>query len=106
MEHTGEKENAIADELYLVGAGQLTSRLTRPSLRESRADISQESYFTYGDEKPPVDHDVHWRQGLGAAGEETFLPRTLVYDFRGSFGALNKSNPLYDEGGEPATDAW
>lgn len=57
----------------------------------------QESYFTYGDEeRSPVNHDVHWRQGLGADGSETFLPRTLIYDFKSSFGPLGKVNSLYE----------
>ena len=53
-----------------------------------------------------MDHDVHWRQGLGAGGEETFLPRTLVYDFRGCFGALGRNNPLYDGGDGAAIQSW
>jgi hypothetical protein len=69
---------------------------------------AQESYFTYADdERPraPVDHDVHWRQGLGADGSETFLPRTVVYDLKGGFGSLRKTNALYDDGAEPQPGA-
>ncbi|KAI1122845.1 tubulin domain-containing protein [Nemania abortiva] len=58
---------------------------------------AQESYFTYGaDEESPVDHDVHFRPGLGADGTETFMPRTVIYDLKGGFGTLKRLNDLYD----------
>ncbi|KAI9754812.1 MAG: hypothetical protein M4579_004537 [Chaenotheca gracillima] len=66
---------------------------------------AQESYFTYsGDDTSPVDHDVHFRPGIGADGSETFMPRTLIYDLKGAFGSMRKLNALYDmqeEGGMP-----
>ncbi|PWI64086.1 hypothetical protein PCL_12682 [Purpureocillium lilacinum] len=66
---------------------------------------AQVSYFTYGDQQQsPVNHDVHWRAGVGHDGAETFLPRTVIYDLKGGFGALRKINPLYDatlESGRP-----
>ncbi|KAK5629711.1 hypothetical protein RRF57_005426 [Xylaria bambusicola] len=58
---------------------------------------AQESYFTYGaDEESPVDHDVHFRPGLGANGTETYMPRTVIYDLKGGFGTLKRLNALYD----------
>ncbi|CAJ2506886.1 Uu.00g080720.m01.CDS01 [Anthostomella pinea] len=58
---------------------------------------TQESYFTYGaDEESPVDHDVHFRPGLGADGTETYMPRTVIYDLKGGFGTLRQLNALYD----------
>ncbi|KAI1810744.1 tubulin domain-containing protein [Poronia punctata] len=58
---------------------------------------TQESYFTYGaEEESPVDHDVHFRPGLGVDGTETFMPRTVIYDLKGGFGTLRKLNALYD----------
>lgn len=58
---------------------------------------AQESYFTYGDSKPSVvDHNIHWRAGVGHDGSDTFLPRTVIYDLSSNFGALPKINPLYD----------
>ncbi|GAW22323.1 hypothetical protein ANO14919_118590 [Xylariales sp. No.14919] len=58
---------------------------------------TQESYFTYGaGEESPVDHDVHFRPGLGADGTETFMPRTVIYDLKGGFGTLRRLNALYD----------
>ncbi|RDW90120.1 misato family protein [Aspergillus mulundensis] len=57
----------------------------------------QESYFTYsGQEESPVDHDVHFRPGVGADGGETYTPRTLIYDLKGAFGTLRKNNALYE----------
>ncbi|KAG5928930.1 hypothetical protein E4U42_007635 [Claviceps africana] len=62
---------------------------------------AQESYFTYGEhEESAVDHNVHWRAGVGADGAETFLPRTVIYDLKGGFGSLRKMNALYDAGTE------
>ena len=43
-----------------------------------------------------MDHDVHWRAGLGADGSETFMPRTVIYDLKGGFGSLRKINALYE----------
>ncbi|KAL2798701.1 tubulin nucleotide-binding domain-like protein [Aspergillus keveii] len=57
----------------------------------------QESYFTYnGEKESPVDHDVHFRPGVGADGGETYTPRTLIYDLKGAFGTLRKNNALYE----------
>ncbi|KAL7940910.1 tubulin nucleotide-binding domain-like protein [Trichoderma barbatum] len=58
---------------------------------------TQESYFTYTeDEKSLVDHNIHWRAGVGEDGSDTFLPRAVVYDLKGGFGPLRKVNPMYD----------
>lgn len=58
---------------------------------------AQESYFTYSEqEESLIDHNVHWRTGIGADGTETFLPRTVIYDLKGGFGSLRKINSLYD----------
>ncbi|PNS15223.1 Protein dml1 [Sphaceloma murrayae] len=58
--------------------------------------ISDESYFTYGqDEESPVDHDIHFRPGLGTDGSETYTPRTVIYDLKGAFGTLRQENALY-----------
>ena len=58
---------------------------------------SQESYFTYSsDEESLVDHDIHFRPGIGADGTETFTPRTLIYDLKGGFGSLRQINALYE----------
>ncbi|CAD6884273.1 unnamed protein product [Tilletia controversa] len=76
---------------------------------------AQESYFDYGhpdtDEDvaqplpPLVDHDVCFRAGLGVRGEETYLPRTLLFDLREEFGTLRNVNRLYDAlGGEDEGD--
>ncbi|PQE13009.1 hypothetical protein CJF30_00002915 [Rutstroemia sp. NJR-2017a BBW] len=58
---------------------------------------TQESYFTYSaDQESLVDHDIHFRPGIGADGTETFTPRTLIYDLKGGFGSLRKINALYE----------
>lgn len=57
----------------------------------------QESYFTYSDkDRPAIDHDVHFRGGIGVDGAETFTPRTVIYDLKGGFGSLRKYNALYE----------
>ncbi|TVY47537.1 Protein DML1 [Lachnellula occidentalis] len=58
---------------------------------------TQESYFTYSpDQDTLVDHDIHFRPGIGADGTETFTPRTLIYDLKGGFGSMRKINALYE----------
>ncbi|KAH9900551.1 tubulin domain-containing protein [Xylariomycetidae sp. FL2044] len=58
---------------------------------------TQESYFTYGaDQESPVDHDIHFRPGIGTDGTDTYMPRTVIYDLKGGFGTLKKLNSLYD----------
>ena len=57
---------------------------------------TQESYFTYGpQEESPVDHDIHFRPGVGSDGSETYTPRALIYDLKGAFGTLRRENALY-----------
>ncbi|EXJ93922.1 hypothetical protein A1O1_02315 [Capronia coronata CBS 617.96] len=71
---------------------------------------TQESYFTYSEnEEPVVDHDVHFRPGLGADGSETFTPRTVIYDLKGGFGTMRRFNALYDtqqQSGQPVQGLW
>lgn len=43
-----------------------------------------------------MDHDVHFRPGVGADGSETYTPRTVIYDLKGGFGTLRKHNALYE----------
>ncbi|KAG0135294.1 putative protein DML1 [Tuber indicum] len=59
---------------------------------------TQESYFTYAEDASPspVDHNVHFRPGIGVDGGETFTPRTLIYDLKGGFGSMKKINALYE----------
>ncbi|OTA81784.1 hypothetical protein M434DRAFT_17260 [Hypoxylon sp. CO27-5] len=67
---------------------------------------AQESYFTYGaDEESPIDHDVHFRPGIGSDGSETFMPRTVIYDLKGGFGTLRKVNALYEIDGDPSSSS-
>ncbi|KAJ5091172.1 hypothetical protein NUU61_006042 [Penicillium alfredii] len=62
----------------------------------------QESYFTYNEgEESPIDHDVHFRPGIGADGSETYTPRTVIYDLKGGFGTLQKYNALYAMSEDP-----
>ncbi|KAK1062293.1 mtDNA inheritance, partitioning of the mitochondrial organelle [Friedmanniomyces endolithicus] len=57
---------------------------------------TQESYFTYtGQEESPVNHDISFRAGIGANGDDTYTPRTLIYDLKGAFGTLRRENALY-----------
>ncbi|CAL8574308.1 mtDNA inheritance, partitioning of the mitochondrial organelle [Xanthoria parietina] len=71
---------------------------------------TQESYFDYGASEEPltIDHDIHFRAGQGPKGEDTYTPRTLIYDLKGGFGGLRKWGGLYDQGDiDPASqDLW
>ncbi|KAK4165345.1 tubulin domain-containing protein [Cladorrhinum sp. PSN259] len=62
---------------------------------------TQESYFTYSDnDLSPINHDIHFRPGLTPDGQETFMPRTVIYDLKGAFGSLRKINALYQLEGD------
>ncbi|KAL9095035.1 MAG: hypothetical protein Q9165_002637 [Trypethelium subeluteriae] len=66
----------------------------------------QESYFTYsGQDESLVDHDIHFRPGIGADGSDTYTPRTLIYDLKDSFGSLRKINALYEAEEDPASQS-
>ncbi|KXX75549.1 Protein dml-1 [Madurella mycetomatis] len=71
---------------------------------------TQESYFTYSEDQAesPIDHDIHFRPGLAPDGTETFMPRTLIYDLKGTFGSLRKINALYEVNDEssPPQALW
>ncbi|KAI9098221.1 Misato segment II tubulin-like domain-containing protein [Phlyctochytrium arcticum] len=60
----------------------------------------QDSYFKreaeYADRQPELDHDVLFRIGRNLYGDETYTPRLLVLDLKGSFGGLKKSSALYE----------
>jgi len=58
---------------------------------------TQESYFTYGSEAESiVDHDIHFRAGVAPDGSDTFTPRALIYDLKGAFGSMRRTNALYE----------
>ncbi|KAF3913154.1 hypothetical protein AA313_de0203846 [Arthrobotrys entomopaga] len=61
--------------------------------------MTKESYFTFDESEDlsPVDHNVHFRAGVGVDNVETFTPRALIYDLKGGFGSLRKINQLYQE---------
>ncbi|KAF9639179.1 hypothetical protein BFW01_g10076 [Lasiodiplodia theobromae] len=77
---------------------------------------TQESYFTYDDpektadaaaaEPSPVDHDIHFRPGIGADGSDTFMPRAVIYDLKGAFGSLRKINALYEAEDDGDAALW
>lgn len=54
-----------------------------------------------------MDHDIHWRLGSSPKGEETFVPRTLIYDLKTSFGPLPKISSLYEaQENAPDSAVW
>ncbi|EKG12639.1 Heterokaryon incompatibility [Macrophomina phaseolina MS6] len=78
---------------------------------------AQESYFTYDDpeitgeaakvaEPSPVDHDVHFRPGIGADGSDTYMPRAVIYDLKGGFGSMRKINALYEPEDDGGAALW
>ena len=67
---------------------------------------TQESYQT-GEASDEINHDILFRQGIGADGGETYLPRTVIYDLKGGFGSLRQINELYEiQHGEKGGDVW
>ncbi|VVT46227.1 uncharacterized protein SAPINGB_P001109 [Magnusiomyces paraingens] len=62
---------------------------------------AQNSYFAYNDSdigtRSFVEPSVLFRQGLGTDHKtQTFTPRAIIWDMRGGFGAMKKSNPIYN----------
>ena len=49
-----------------------------------------------------MNHDVHFRPGVGEDGSETFTPRTVIYDLKGAFGTLKRENALYGQQDDPS----
>lgn len=86
----GQRSNYLATHFW-------NTQVSYPLYTSAETNHLQESYFTYSpDQESLVDHDVHFRQGLGADGAETFTPRTLIYDLKGGFGSMKKINALYE----------
>lgn len=86
----GQRSNYLATHFWNTQASALKGLVYS-------SNMPQESYFTYSeDEVSPVDHDIHFRPGIGAKGTETFTPRTLIYDLKGGFGSMRKINALYE----------
>lgn len=93
----------------LLISGTLKFALSVSSHNNVTLTRLQESYFTYsGAEESPIDHDVHFRPGVGVDGTETFTPRTVIYDLKGGFGTLRKLNALYEleEQRAPSAGVW
>ena len=68
---------------------------------------AQESYQTFAPDPPSlVNHDIHFRPGIGPDGTETFLPRALIYDFKAEFGTLARINALGALMDEEADALW
>ena len=51
---------------------------------------------------------MNFRPGIGADGSDTYMPRTVIYDFKGNFGTLKQRNELYEVFGDQSErrDAW
>ncbi|PWY99132.1 tubulin nucleotide-binding domain-like protein [Testicularia cyperi] len=73
----------------------------------------QESYFTYDhnapqssnvdrasddntDDEPLLDHDISFKAGQNLQGQDTYNPRTLIFEVQQEFGSLRKLNALHD----------
>lgn len=75
----------------------------------------QQSYFTYdssdlpsgstsrdrdtaqnNDDEPLIDHDVSFQAGQTLSGQDTYNPRTIIFETEQEFGALSKLNALYE----------
>ncbi|KAI0310860.1 tubulin domain-containing protein, partial [Amylostereum chailletii] len=63
---------------------------------------AQQSYFNYDEDEEEeraevVDHNISFREGTSRRGEATFCPRLLLFDRKTNFGALSRTNELYDD---------
>jgi hypothetical protein len=104
---------AVIQGISLHHSSSITLHLSRPSHSSSASLLltpPKESYFTYPPEaESPVDHDILFRPGIAPDGSDTFTPRTLIYDLKGSFGSMRKVNALYepeDDGSLERPGVW
>lgn len=110
----GHRANHVATHFWNTQVYRPPTQTPLQHLTYASPFFSQESYFTYDSTESysPVDHDVHFRPGIGARGEETYTPRTLIYDLKGGFGHLRKWGGLYDQqisgdgGAEQGKGVW
>ncbi|KAJ3012553.1 Protein misato 1 [Thoreauomyces humboldtii] len=69
---------------------------------------AQDSYFHFGGEaEQELNHDVLYRSGSNVYGDETYTPRLVVCDLKGSLRTLKRVSPLYEaeDGNEEETIA-
>ncbi|KAJ3034989.1 Protein misato 1 [Rhizophlyctis rosea] len=67
---------------------------------------AQESYGENGPHNE-IDTSVLYREGVSIYGEPTYSPRLILFDLKGSFGSLRKSNPVYEQDEEnPGASTW
>ncbi|KAI9207328.1 Tubulin/FtsZ, GTPase domain-containing protein [Polychytrium aggregatum] len=57
-----------------------------------------------GDQEPELSHDVLFRQGKSSHGDETYTPRLLALDLKGSLGSLKLMNEIYER--DTRSDSW
>ncbi|KAJ3158143.1 Protein misato 1 [Geranomyces michiganensis] len=75
---------------------------------------TQDAYFSLAETEgalaaPEIDHDVLYRTGRNVYGEETYTPRLVILDLKGSLKTLKKVSPLYeaaDDDGSSAATTW
>ncbi|KAJ3178326.1 Protein misato 1 [Geranomyces variabilis] len=75
---------------------------------------TQDAYFALSETAaapaaPELDHDVLYRAGRNVYGEETYTPRLVILDLKGSLKTLKKVSPLYeaaDDDGSSAAATW
>ncbi|TPX62843.1 hypothetical protein PhCBS80983_g00080 [Powellomyces hirtus] len=61
----------------------------------------QNSYFNFENEGgEELDHDVLYRAGRNVYGDDTYTPRLLILDLKGSLKTLKRVSPLYEAGAE------
>ncbi len=95
----GHRANYLATHFWNAQVGQQCVFHANQSIADHCFVFLKESYFSYdeGSTSSPVNHDVLFRPGLSPSGDETFTPRTVIYDLKGGFGGLRKWGGLYDQ---------
>lgn len=69
----------------------------------------QESSFCYDPKEVyfrEINHDCLYRSGITLTGQETFTPRAVLFDLKGSLGALPQFSSLYDTGSIDTAIPW
>ncbi|KAL7750652.1 mtDNA inheritance, partitioning of the mitochondrial organelle [Sorochytrium milnesiophthora] len=70
-------------------------------------NVQNEYMNSYAPDTDVIDHDVLFRTGTNLQGEETYTPRAIVVDLKGSSGSMSVQGELYAPAGQPLDSlAW
>ncbi|KAN0065448.1 mtDNA inheritance, partitioning of the mitochondrial organelle [Thecaphora frezii] len=89
----GPYSNHVATHFWNAQQSYFSYDSTDPSCNASSSDRDPQT----DPDEPLIHHDTSFKPGQGAHGQDTYCPRTLIFETQQEFGSLRKLNPLYDQ---------